>query len=228
MMKKKNKYRLLIAISAVLVITVLLAVTIFLGSPLANEVTPGVRVGDEFIYDITSSWDSDDPNATVVDYYVQLNTTEYYKIAITDVNGSKVSIKTTWRFANETEIEQTSTMDVNTGIAYPYNAFWAIYATNLQKNDRIRPSGASRAIVNETETKEYTSGLREINVVSLTEQYYDADDPTYSTTWNEYMVTEFDKQTGMLVEFHDISIYSNPGQTMTVSWILIETNVWEV
>ena len=228
MMKKKNKYRLLIAISAVLVITVLLAVTIFLGSPLANEVTPGVRVGDEFIYDITSSWDSDDPNATVVDYYVQLNTTEYYKIAVTDVNGSKVSIKTIWRFANETEIEQKSTMDVNTGIAYPYNAFWAIYAANLQKNDRIRPSGASRAIVNETETKEYTSGLREINVVSLTEQYYDADDPTYSTTWNEYMVTEFDKQTGMLVEFHDISIFNNPSQTYTISWILLETNVWDI
>ena len=228
MMRNKKKYRLLIAISAVLVITVFLAVTIFLSSPLANEVLPGVKIGDEFTYDITSSWNSDDPNATVVNYYVQLNTTEWYKIAVTDVNGSKVSIETTWRFANETEIEQTSTMDVNTGVAYPYNAFWAIYAANLQKNDRIRPSGASRAIVNETETKEYTSGPREINVVSLTEQYYDADDPTYSTTWNEYMVTEFDKKTGMLVEFHDISIYSNPGQTMTVSWILIETNVWEV
>ncbi len=226
--KKKKRNRLFLVIAAVSVFAVILALIVFSGSPLTQEVTPGVKIGDEFVYDITSSWNSDDPNATIVDRYVQLNMTEWYKITVTDVNGSKVSIETIWRFTNETEIESTSTMDVNTGTAYPSNAFWAIYAANLEKNDRIRPSGSSRAIVNETETKDYTSGTREINVVSLTEQYYDADDPTYSTTWTEFMNTKFDKQTGMLVEFHDISFYTNPAQTMTIAWILEETNVWDV
>jgi len=226
--KKRKRNQLFLVIAVLLVSAIILALIVFSGTPLTQEVTPGVKIGDVFIYDITSSWHSDDPNTTVGDYYVQLNTTEWYKITVTNVNGSNVSIETVWRFTNETEIESTSNMDVNTGIAYPHNAFWAIYAANLEKNDRIRPSGASRAVVNETETKDFTSGTREINVVSLTEQYYDADDPTYSTTWTEYMNTKFDKQTGMLVEFNDISFYTNPGQTTSISWILKETNVWEV
>ncbi|MFW9831502.1 MAG: hypothetical protein ACFFD8_06980 [Candidatus Thorarchaeota archaeon] len=227
-MRKKKRNRLFLVIAVASILAIILALVIFSGSPFSQDVTPGVKVGDEFIYDITSSWNSDDPNATLVDYYVELNMTEWYKITVTDVNGTKVSIKTIWRFANETEIESNSNIDVKTGILYPSNSFWAIYASNLEKNDLIRPSGLTRAVVNETETKDFVSGIREINVVSLTEQYYDADDPTYSTTWTDYMNTKFDKETGILVEFHDISIYTNPGQIMTISWILKETNVWDV
>ena len=227
-MGKRKRSRLILISVVAIILTVVSAVIIFVGSPSNQGVAPGVNVGDEFLYEIKSSWNSNDPNATLVDYYVQLNMTEWYKITVTDVNGSKVSINTVWRFKNETEIKSTSTMNVETGIAYPSNAFWAIYAANLQENDRIRPLGASQAVVNETETREYASGSREINIVSLTEQYYDADDPTYATTWTEYMNTKFDKQTGMLVEFHDISMYTNPAQTMTITWMLRETNVWNV
>ncbi len=227
-MGKRKRSRLIPIPVIAIILAVVLAVIVFVGSPSSQGVAAGVNVGDQFIYEIKSSWNSDDANATLVDYYVQLNMTEWYKITVTDVNDSKVSINTVWRFKNETEIESSSTMNVKTGIAFPSNAFWAIYAANLEENDRIRPLGASQAVVNETETREYASGPREINIVSLTEQYYDADDPTYATTWTEYMNTKFDRQTGMLVEFHDISIYTNPAQTMTITWILRETNVWDI
>ncbi len=227
-MGKRKRSRLIPIPVIAIILAVVLAVIVFVGSPSSQGIAAGVNVGDQFIYEIKSSWNSDDANATLVDYYVQLNMTEWYKITVTDVNDSKVSINTVWRFKNETEIESSSTMNVKTGIAFPSNAFWAIYAANLEENDRIRPLGASQAVVNETETREYASGPREINIVSLTEQYYDADDPTYATTWTEYMNTKFDRQTGMLVEFHDISIYTNPAQTMTITWILRETNVWDI
>lgn len=227
-MGKTKKSRLLIVVAIALILAIVLALIIFLGSTSSQGVVPGVKAGDEFIYDITGTWNSDDPNATLVDYYIQLNMTEWYKITVTDVNSSMVTINSIWRFTNGTEIEGTSTMNVKTGVPYPSSGFWAIYAANLKENDRIRPSGANQAIVNETTTEDYTSGTREINVVSLSEQYYDADDPTYSTTWTEYMNTKFDKQTGMLVEFHDISIYTNPSQTLVISWILTETSVWDI
>ncbi len=227
-MGKRKRSRLLIVVAVALILVVVLALIIFLGSTSTQVFAPGVKAGDEFVYDIKTTWSSNDENATLDEYYVQLNMTESYKITVTDVNGSKVSLSTLWRFTNGTEVAGTSTLNVLTGTAYPYNAFWGIYAANLEENDRIRPSGATHAVVNETTTKDYTSGTRELNVVSVSEQYYDADDPTYSTTWTDYMNIKFDKQKGMLVEFHDISIFNNPSQTYTISWILLETNVWDV
>jgi hypothetical protein len=227
-MGKKKKSRLLIVAAVTLILAVVLALIIFLGSTSSQAIVPGVKVGDEFIYDIKTAWSSNDSNATLDNYYVELNMTEWYKIAVTDVNGSKVTINTIWRFTNATEVDATSTLRVDTGIAYPTNAFWGIYAANLNVNERIRPLGVTHAIVNETIPRDYTSGTREINVIQLDEQYYDADDPFGNTTWTDFMNVKFDKQTGMLVEFHNISMFTNPSQTYTLSWILLETNVWDV
>jgi len=227
-MGKKKRSWLLIVAAVALILVAVLALVIFLGSTSNQAIVPGVKVGDEFIYDIKTAWSSNDSNATLDDYYVQLNMTEWYKIAVTEINGSKVTISTLWRFTNGTEVDAISTLRVDSGIAYPTNAFWGIYAANLKVNERIRPFGATHAVVNETITKEYTSGTREINVISLTEQYYDADDPFGNTTWTDFMNVKFDKKTGMLVEFHNISMFTNPSQTYTLSWILLETNVWDV
>ena len=227
MAKKRSRLRLIVAVAVVIVIV--LALVIFLVAQATPQgVVPGVKVGDEFVYDIKGFWSSTDPNATMTDYYVQLNMTDWYKITVTDVDGSKVSINTTWRFTNGTELTGTNSVDVDTGTVYPSTAFWAIYAANLKENDRARPTGASPAIVNETTTRDYASGARETNFVSLTQQLYDADDPTGTRTWTEIMNIKFDKQTGILVEFRDISLITNPSITTNIAWTLKESNVWDV
>jgi hypothetical protein len=226
MAKKRSRLRLIVAVA--LVIVIVLALVIFLGAQATQGAVPGVKVGDEFVYDIKGFWDSTDPNATLSDFYAQLNMTDWYKITVTDVDGSKVSINTTWRFTNGTELTGTNSVDVDTGTVYPTNAFWAIYAANLKENDRARPSGVSQATINETATRDYASGARETNFVSLTQQSYDADDPTGTRTWTEIMNTKFDKQTGMLVEFRDISLFTNPSVTTNIAWTLKESNVWDV
>jgi hypothetical protein len=226
MAKKRSRLPLIAAVT--LIVVIVLALIVFLGIQPNQGVVSGVQTGDEFVYDIKGFWSSNDPNATLIDYYVELNMTAWYKITITDVNNSKVSISTVWRFTNETEITGTSTVDVDTGIIFPSDAFWAIYAANLNANDRLRPSGGGPATINETATRDYTSGTRETNFVSLTLQYYDADDPTGTRTWTEIMSTKFDRQTGMLVEFRDISLFTNPSQTATIAWTLKESNVWAV
>jgi hypothetical protein len=226
MAKKRSRLPLIAAV--VLIVVIVLALIVFLGTQASQGVVPGVKVGDEFVYDIKGFWNSTDPNATLSDYFVQLNMTDWYKITVTDVDGSNVSISTTWRFTNGTELTGTNSVDVDTGVVYPSGAFWAIYAANLKENDRARPTGASPAIVNETATRDYASGARETNFVSLTQQLYDADDPTGTRTWTEIMNTKFDKQTGILVEFRDISLFTNPSVTTNIAWTLKESNVWDV
>ena len=227
MAKKRSRLRLIVAVA--LVIVIVLALVIFLVAQATPQgVVPGVKVGDEFVYDIKGFWSSDDPNASITYYFIQLNMTESYKITVTDVNGSKVTISTTWSFTNGTEFTGTNTVNVDTGAVYPSDAFWAIYAANLKENDRARPSGGNQATINETTTRDYASGMRETNLVSLTEQYTDANDPTGTRTWTEIMNTKFDKQTGVLVEFRDISLYTNPSITTNIAWTLKESNVWDV
>ena len=154
--------------------------------------------------------------------------TESYKVTVTDVNGADVTVETVWRFGNGTELTGTGNVNVETGIHYPTNGFWAIYATNLKANDFARPIGPDRSTINETSTREYASGTRETNRISLELQYYDANDPTYSTTWTEYMNTHFDRQIGILVELRDTSVYTNPDMTITLLWKITDTNRWAV
>ncbi len=223
-MAKKRTQIILIAI--VLIVIIILGLIIFLGLQTGPV---GVKEGDEFVYDIKGVWSSNDPNATVPEAFPQLNMTEWYKVTVTGVSDSEVSINTTWRFTNGTELTGPGTVDVRTGIYYPTEGFWAIYAANLRENDRLRPIGPDRSTINGTATRDYgVGGVRETNRVSLVLQYYDADDPTYSTTLTEYMNVHFDRQTGMLVELQDMSVYTNPQLTLQVIWKIKYSNVWTV
>jgi hypothetical protein len=154
--------------------------------------------------------------------------TEWYKVTVTDVNGTKVSINTKWRFENGTELDLTGYVKIDSGTVFPSNGFWPIYAANLKMGDMVRPL-MGQLTVNDTDTKEYASGIsRETNSVSWSEELYNADDPTGITTLNKFTSVQFDRKIGMLVQLTDISIYNNPQLTLTTTWRLIESNVWTV
>jgi hypothetical protein len=228
MAKKRSRLILVLIVSAIIIILAFIAFT-QLGSQAAQDAVPGVNVGDTFTYDIRGYYSSNDPNATIPENFPQINMTEWFKIVVTEVSGSEVTINTTWRFSNETELNGINTIDVETGINNPIDGFWAIYASNLRANDRTRPNGPDQSTINATSPKEYSSGVtRETNTLSLVQNYYDADDPTYGTTLTEYMQADFDKQTGMLVQLSDISDYTNPGMRLALLWTLMDTNVWAV
>jgi len=223
----KKRSRVVFLLIIVLVIIIILAVIILanLGTQSAQMVA-GVKEGDVFTYALEGLWESNDPNATISDNLLQLNMTEWFRVTITNVSNPEISIHTVWRFKNGTEIEANGKVDIETGISS--GGFWAIYAANLRANDYARPNGPDRSTINETSTKEYASGTRETNLRSLVLRYYDANDPTYSTTWTEYMNTHFDRQTGILVELRDISVYTNPEMTITLVWTIKDTNVWTI
>ncbi len=227
MVKKKSRLPLIVAVAVISV--VLIALVVFLGIQSSQGLTPGVKAGDEFIYDINGSWTSIDPNATVPFGFFQINMTDWYKVTITDVNGSRVSLNTKWHFENGTEIDTEGYVNIESGTVFPTGGFWPIYASNLKVNDIARPSGMEQIIVNQTDTKEYAAGVtRETNFIKQERELYDADDPTGSTTWTNFITIQFDKQTGMLVQLSDISIYNNPQLILTTTWKLKESNVWLV
>jgi len=222
----KKRSRTIIFLAIVTAIIIILAAFIILTNLGSQGTVAGVKAGDEFIYDIKGYWNSNDPDLTVPVAVEQLNMTDWYKIAVTNVDGAEITFATTWRFSNGTELQETRNVNVETGMKYPSEGFWQIYATNLRENDFVRPTGPDRSTINETATRDYASGARETNRISLVLEYYDANNP--STTWTEYMNTHFDRQIGILVEFSDKSIYTNPDVTITQIWTLKDTNRWTV
>ena len=219
-----SKLQVAIAVTAIICIIAFSASFFF--RPPARIVSAGVAAGDTFTYSIKGFATEIEPNATIPESTAQLNSTEWYKVTITDVNDSKVYFSATWRFLNATEIQVTGKVDIETGINNSPD-FWAIYASGLEVGDFTRPLRESGHTVNATQIRSYKGGSRETNYVSLPERTrYDADDPTRTIT--EYISVYFDKQTGMLVELRNSQVYSHPEVLVILEWKIIESNVWTI
>ena len=226
MKQKRSRKLIYLAIAVIVIVIVAFVIYTSLGSQGETGVVPGVRVGDEFTYSINGFFSSNDPNATAPEGFMELNMTEWFKVLVTDVSDQDVTVSTTWRFTNGTELNATSSINVDTGIPYPTNGFYPIYAANLKANDYIRPHGPDRSTINETSNRQYASSTRQTNRRTISIPAYDENDP--SRTWIETPTIYFDKQTGMLVELRDVNVYTNPQMTLTVLWKLMDTNVWKV
>jgi hypothetical protein len=225
-----KKVYLAIIVLAVLVVASVAAFYALQTPPNTEEPEPvikaGVKAGDTFTYSIKGMAETSNENVTVPTSFSELNQTDYYKVTITNVEGTSVTFNHVWSFLNGTQIERTETINVATGTDNV--DFWAIYAANLTKGSLLRPSIAGGATVNDTETRTYMDGNRETNIFTMTGVFYDAEDITFSRTYNAYRYVHFDSQLGMLVELKEIKIYSDPEIILTVEWNLVESNVLQV
>jgi hypothetical protein len=222
---RKKRSRLILLVTVVLIIIVVIAAIILLnlGSQ-SSEVTAGVSVGDTFTYELQGLWESNDPNATISDIILQMNMTESYQITITNVSRTEVSLHTVWRFRNGTEIAGDGTVDIATGISS--GGFWAIYAANLDKGQIAHATGPEPVEITSTVDKQYLSGKRQTNILMMSAQYQNRDDP--SRVYTDSRVVQFDKKTGMLVELRNENVYNIPEKTETIVWTLVDSNVWTV
>ena len=195
-------------------------------TPSVKAAVPGVNVGDTFTYSLKGASKLIGPDAVTPDYFYQFNETDYYKVTITAVNGSVVSFDTVWRFTNGTEIQKAQKVDVSTG--FDSQEFWAIYASNLNKNDLLRPNGNDGLIVNSTDSRAYANSNRETNYWSIENQFFNINDPTYSTQRYDYLNVFFDKQTGILVNLNNVQQYNNPQMNTIITWKLTNSTAWDV
>ena len=217
----------LFTIIVILTISLIIALAAILSNQTPTEtVVTGVVAGNVFTYDIKGYSVINEANATIPESFSELNMTEWYRVTITSVSGPDVSFNTTWRFVNGTEIENMGNVNVLTG--EDNRIFWAIYPANLTLNDLVSPSGSDGLIVNQTEIKTYKDGPRDTNIITLQTRFVDADDPTLSRTYDDYLYVHFDRVTGMLVELRDMKLYTDPQVILTIDWELIGSNVWAV
>ena len=222
----KNRYVTILLILVVF-LCVIAAAALWSYQPPADqtpgEAVAGVAAGDVFTYSIRGYATKIDSNATIPEWVFQVNMTEWYKVTITQVNDSEVSFSATWRFSNGTERDTTGKVNIKTGLGNSQD-FWAVYASGLEAGDYTRPYGATGQVINATEMRTYKSGERETNSILAETTFYATDDSTCDSFRSIY----FDKQTGMLVEFVNTEVYSNPQLFLKLEWKLVDSTVWDV
>ena len=70
------------------------------------------------------------------------NDTDNYKITITECTRNfSDHLDTLWTFKNASAITGSQTIDLSNGNKTDENGFWAIYASNLNVGDLLRPNG---------------------------------------------------------------------------------------
>jgi hypothetical protein len=228
--RKKGKSKVYIAILLIVVLAVSTAAIIYYANAGQNlkPITTAIKAGDSFTYSIKGSATSTGLDSIIPEYFNQYNETDYFKVTITDVNGTNVSFDTQWRFLNGTEINEQQTIDLSNGLKSNDNGFWAIYASNLDVGDKLRPTGFDELTINKTDTQTYTDSTRERNFFEVQNEFFDFKDPTRSTLRYDYIGLYFDRETGMLETLTNLQSYNNPQMNLIINWKLTDSNVWKV
>lgn len=221
--------KLYIAIVLLVILCVATAAIVYTATQLSapKPAVLGVNVGDTFTYSLKGISNLG-IGAVDTPGFSQYNDTDYFKVTITDVNGTSVSMDTAWRFLNGTENDANQTIDVSTGAETGQNVFWAIYPSNLNVKDLLRPTGYDGVTVNKTDTKTYADSTRQRNYFSMAGEFFDRNDPTHNTLMYDYRDIYFDKQTGVLDTFTNYQEYNNPPMTEVITWSLVNSTVWAV
>jgi hypothetical protein len=195
-----------------------------------KAVVTGVKTGDTFTYSIKGEYIVGDADAVPPPGFDQYNATDYYRVTVTAVNGSVVSMDTVWKFQNGTQVDNSVTIDLATGAGGESNqGFYFLYAADLNQYDRLRPYSASDHLsVNATDTKPYANETRTRNIWTLENPFFDVTDPTYSRQCDDIVSAAFDRQTGMLDTLTHVQRFNSPQMNTIVTWRLVDTTAWQV
>ncbi len=226
--RKRSHKKAYIAILLLVVLIASVVAVILATQPTSAKAIVGVHVGDTFTYSLMGTSNLSAINAVETPGFSIYNDTDNYKITITAINGSSVTLDTVWLFKNGTELPSTQTIDLSNGAKTDQNGFWAIYASNLNLGDPLRPTGHDGLTVNQTIPRTYASGSRVSNFMTIGAESYLGTDPTHNTLRYDLTGAWFDKQTGMLENLTWITQYNNPEMTEVITWRLISSSVWAV
>lgn len=184
------------------------------------QASVGVSEGDEFEYNMYSIWYSDFLDTPPSDM-VELNQTQWVKITVTEVSGSKITVKVQTHFKNGTEQEKDGFCDVDTG-ARSDDEIPPFIGAHLNSYDEVNPSANEPYYINATLVKDYADGQREINLLSFIETEENEQVGTYTRIAKYY----FDKATGVPVEYLYDFYYT--GLSNTIHYNLVSSNVWAI
>jgi hypothetical protein len=204
--------------------SVLLLCAMVVTSAVAQTRVVGVTEGNWFKYgDITGSWSSNDPSATLPDF--AFNETEWMMISIENITGTNVTGQMTVHYVNGTEESKLSWIDIDTG-EVKEEMLWIISA-DLDVGHTLYSAGEySTWVINETVSRTYPDGVRETNHVNFTVEYQLSN----GIEIYQYISMNFywDRSSGVQVEWSQEYI-SQIGETQT-SWSftvrVTESDIW--
>ena len=179
---------------------------------------PGVSVGNMFTYNITYFWNSTNP-IDIVPFYLITQNQSTLQVTVQTVAGTTVGVATVWTYKNGTQQSSTEYDEVNGGITKTV----LVYAGNLSAGDYLFPGATDLPfIINGTTIREYSGIFRQTNHIQINNTNLEG---TLYSLLDQY----FDKQTGILVEYYLMTVYSaTPSQTVTQHILLKDSNVWAV
>ena len=228
MPKKNSSKKLYFAIILIIVIAVSVVAVVYASKFSGSAIKVGIHVGDTFTYKLTGVSNMTSPDAVTPDGFSIYNNTKDYVVTVTGISGTKVTLNTVWELSNGTQIVSPQTIDISNGNRTDANGFWALYPSDLNKNDLISPKGFDKQIVNDTQPQSYADSTRLRNFWRIAEAFQDTRDPTGNTMRVEYDYVYFDRQTGMLAQLVNQEFYNNPAYDLTITWQLVSSNVWNV
>jgi hypothetical protein len=182
------------------------------------QTTVGVSQGDVFEYDMVTHWNSL-LTATPPSELLELNQTEWIRVAVTGVSGSQILTRITTHYRNGTEIGSDESCDIET---LEFSGGPPFIGANLGRNDLVNPSASEPWYINETVTRTYKNGPRQTNHLKL-ETISDSPDVGEISLIYDYY---FDKSTGVTVEYYYEFSYS--GLTSITQSKIISSNVWVI
>ena len=189
---------------------------------LAQDIVAGVKPGDEFTYKVTGSYPAGNPN--VPQEVIDANATDYFKLVISNVTGPEIGYEWSWYFTNGSS-PQNGDGTVNVETTFYTGPFWTIVSANITAGDLIHPHfGPDASYFNETGMLTYTNYTRETNRLQLQFAYQNN---VTGAVKVENTDTYFDKRTGILIQLLDQTNYQSPTFTTTITWHLVEQNVWD-
>jgi hypothetical protein len=234
-MPKKKKLLSAKWIAIIILVAIIALSSVATAMYIENKSKPiiaAVHAGDTFYYSVTGAYivfsagtnpDEMSPGIT------ELNQTAYYKVTITNVEGSVVSLTDDWVFVNGTDIHDNQTINVANGNLGDKDGFWGIYAPNLAVGNLLCPKGGDSGLKVDTAfTQTYSSGKRQTNYWSIESNFTDTLDPTGSTAQQNTIDVCFDKQTGIMTAMTNFVQYNNPQMNTAVTWTLTKCTLWQV
>lgn len=203
---------------AIVVILCLVSLAI-VGTVRGQTLTAGVRMGDAFIYHVTSHWASTDPYASIPEDIAKLNQTDYIDVRISNINATNIDVFAATIYKDGTSDAERGSINYQTGESS--GSFVAIIAANLTANQRVHPAGTDTVTINSTTTSNYQGVIRETNRVYISNRN---DEAGVTSSVDRY----FDKITGMLVQSSETTTYDDPSSTSTATWTLINSSAWTI
>jgi hypothetical protein len=215
---------------------VVIALSATLGGSLAQTRVPGVAVGNTFNYTYTLDINTNGSPGGFPDLFQSLidqaESMDSAQITITKVSGTTVTTQMVIHFKNGTQQSNTDITDVSTGQG---NLTMFLIAANLNPNDSIY-QGNNNEKINETITRTYPSGARQLNHENITMNYNVTQDelagfgitgPLQQTNSQD---TYWDKQTGSLVEmsYKMVTRSAQVNADVSINIQLAESNVFTV